>query len=109
MPDIDPAIAHLDWPICQCESSACNGQCVSEATVHATFHALDHCSAAGLDVEIDADGNRNLQLCQPCFDTLRQVIAGYVVRLGVYGRPMCTGCGAPIRCVRDVIRETRKL
>lgn len=107
MPELDPSIAHLDWPVCQCESEACNGQCANEATLRTEFHALDHCNS--IEEELTGEGNRVLALCVPCYESLRTVIASYVIALGRFGRPHCIGCGAPVRCVKDVIREAKKL
>lgn len=106
-PEVEPSIAHLDWPVCQCEMDECQGQCASEAVVLTEFHALDHCNS--LSDEINADGNRELKLCQRCYERLRQIIGVHVLALGKHGRPMCVGCGAPVRCVRDVIRSAEKL
>lgn len=106
MNDAD-VLAALDFPVCQCESQECHGQCVNEAKMRTEFHALDHCNS--VEDELNDDGNRELKLCKPCFETLREVIAGHVIALGRFGRPHCIGCGAPVRCVKDVIRSRENL
>jgi hypothetical protein len=97
MPDVDP-IAHLDWPVCQC---------AAEATHRIEIHALNHCNTRRDD--LNADGNHTLQLCAPCYQTLRAKVADHVVRLTQFGRPTCLSCGAPVTCVKQVIREAKKL
>ena len=108
MTDFDELIGHLDWPVCQCEMESCGGQCANEATLNTEFHAIDHCNAADGD-PLNQDGNRQLALCVPCYETLRQIIASHVIALGRFGRPHCIGCGAPVRCVKDVIRKADQL
>lgn len=107
MPDVEPSIAHLDFPVCECEMESCGGQCTNEATHRIEIHALDHCASP--NEGLNEDGNRTLKLCAPCYETLRAIVSQYVIRLTQHGRPMCVGCGAPITCVKQVIREAKKL
>lgn len=107
-PDIDPSIAHLDFAVCQCEmQDHPHGHCTDEATRRVELHALDHCTADS--DELNEDGNRVLDLCPGCYEVIRKVCTGYVAALSAHGRPHCLGCGAPITCVRHVIREAKKL
>lgn len=105
-PDIDPAIAHLDFDICQW------GDCHRVALWRIRFHFINHCGAPCCDEHqnlLDEDGNHIVTMCAECFELLRQQVSAHIWKLNHYGRPHCASCGSPIRVVNDVIRERTKL
>lgn len=105
LPEIDPAIAHLDVPFCEWRPD-----CNSLAMWRIRFHFVNQCQDTCCDyhaAQIDEDGNARIAMCGACFETLRQEVAAHVWRLNKMagGRAICLQCGSPIATIDDVIRE----
>lgn len=105
-PEIDPAIAHLDIPLCDW------GPCDRIAVWRIRFHFVNHCEEVCCDrhqARRDEDGNHLIPMCVGHFEQMRQEVSAHVWKLNQRGRATCQSCGAPIACVNDVIRERIKL
>lgn len=97
-------LSALNWDTysCQCvHGHICGNR--AEFVVH--IHALDRCNTPGLD----PFGNRVEIRCGVCVARLRTEVGEKLALLAPWGRPACSGCGAPVSAVGDVVRSVEKL
>lgn len=96
------ALAALDWNDYDCQCSARGCHCHNRATHVVEIHKLHACNDSGLNDY----GNRVELRCYQCVVGLLALVADRLRLVGRAPGPVeCDTCRAPLRNIRDVVRD----
>lgn len=102
-PKPEDILARLDWQTITCQRQ--DKPCSNPARLAVEMHAVDCCES----LATNDFGNVIGILCKPCYAALIRETNRYLYKLGIYGRPHCRDCLAPLRTTTDILRAVMSL